>query len=239
MAQHSIPVRVLPPCLSRVQTASLRRIPTPPASLRRLLTVKSGLGPGGNSGADTSLEMHPIIRLWLLTVLVVSLFFAASEWLAGSTASRLPLRLLLVLAVFASLLLLMRNWWRSAVSERLHPLALGLASLGNGAPDALSSMKHDEISELAALVHRTCSSAAPSIPAADGIRQHDPEVFSSSRVASHLELAADHVESIRVLLEVCQTHQQPIPRAAFHNLHLVSKQLREVLREIEAGQRAA
>lgn len=48
-------------------------------------------------------------------------------------------------------------------------------------------------------------------------------------------LAADHVESIRALLEISQAHQQPIPRAVFQNLDLVSKHLRAIQRGLEAG----
>lgn len=50
-----------------------------------------------------------------------------------------------------------------------------------------------------------------------------------------LGLAADHVESIRALLEISQAHRQPVPRAVFQNLDLVSKHLRAIQRGLEAG----
>jgi hypothetical protein len=54
-----------------------------------------------------------------------------------------------------------------------------------------------------------------------------------------LRLAADHVESIKALLEVSQTHRQPIPRAAFQNLELVSKHLRDIQKQVDAGPQSA
>src|SRR5574340_227192 len=49
-----------------------------------------------------------------------------------------------------------------------------------------------------------------------------------------LSLAAEHVHSIRWLLEIARQHQQPIPPAALTNLDLVSKHLAEIQRRIEA-----
>ncbi len=55
-----------------------------------------------------------------------------------------------------------------------------------------------------------------------------------------LALAAEHVHSIRWLLEIARQHQQPIPAAALTNLNLVSKHLGEMQRRIEgAGGEAA
>ncbi len=48
-----------------------------------------------------------------------------------------------------------------------------------------------------------------------------------------LSLAAEHVHSIRWLLEISRQHEQPIPRAALTNLELVSKHLGEMQRRIE------
>ena len=50
-----------------------------------------------------------------------------------------------------------------------------------------------------------------------------------------LALAAEHVHSIRWLLEIARQHQQPIPTAALTNLDLVSKHLGEMRRRIEAA----
>ena len=55
------------------------------------------------------------------------------------------------------------------------------------------------------------------------------------RLSADVGLAADHVESIRALLEISQAHQQPVPRAVFQNLDLVSKHLRAIQRGLEAG----
>ena len=50
-----------------------------------------------------------------------------------------------------------------------------------------------------------------------------------------LSLAAEHVHSIRWLLEIAREHQQPIPSAALKNLELVSKHLYEMGRRIDGG----
>ncbi|MCL5743837.1 MAG: hypothetical protein M1541_07895, partial [Acidobacteria bacterium] len=47
-----------------------------------------------------------------------------------------------------------------------------------------------------------------------------------------LELAAQHVHSLRWLLEIARQHQQPIPTSALTNLDLVSKHLGEMQRRI-------
>jgi len=51
-----------------------------------------------------------------------------------------------------------------------------------------------------------------------------------SAIRHELALAADHVHSIRVLLEVSRSHDQPIPLSVLRNLDLVGKHLRELER---------
>lgn len=48
-------------------------------------------------------------------------------------------------------------------------------------------------------------------------------------------LAAEHVHSIRGLLEIARQHQQPIPTSALTNLELLSKHLGEMQRRIETA----
>lgn len=48
-----------------------------------------------------------------------------------------------------------------------------------------------------------------------------------------LALAAEHVQSIRWLLEIAREHEQPIPGAALRNLELVSKHLCEMQQRID------
>jgi hypothetical protein len=52
-------------------------------------------------------------------------------------------------------------------------------------------------------------------------------------------LAAEHVASIRMLLEIAREHQQPIPPAALTNLDLVAKNLAETLRRMNGGEPVA
>jgi hypothetical protein len=52
--------------------------------------------------------------------------------------------------------------------------------------------------------------------------------FAPAIIDNHLReiaLALDHIRSIRVLLEISQTHRQPIPSAVPRNLELVAKHL--------------
>ena len=79
--------------------------------------------------------------------------------------------------------------------------------------------------------------APPAGPGLDSAADAAVEALRG-RLSADVGLAADHVDSIRALLEVSQAHQQAIPRAAFQNLELVSKHLRSVQRELEAGQTA-
>lgn len=50
-----------------------------------------------------------------------------------------------------------------------------------------------------------------------------------------LSLAAEHVNSIRLLLEIARQHQQPVPKAAITNLEMVGRQLNEMLRRLGAA----
>jgi hypothetical protein len=50
-----------------------------------------------------------------------------------------------------------------------------------------------------------------------------------------LALAAEHVHSIRCLLEIARQHQQVIPSAALTNLELVSKHLAVMQRRVEGA----
>lgn len=71
-----------------------------------------------------------------------------------------------------------------------------------------------------------------------GIEESRPAAaVQTSELLSDVALAADHVESIRALLEVSTTHQQPIPRAALQNLEMVSKQLRRIERKLDPSRR--
>jgi len=57
------------------------------------------------------------------------------------------------------------------------------------------------------------------------------------RLRLDLALAAEHVHSIRWLLEIARQHHQPIPSAALTNLELVSKHLGEMQRRVEQARK--
>lgn len=50
-----------------------------------------------------------------------------------------------------------------------------------------------------------------------------------------LSLAAEHLRSIRCLLEIAREHRQPIPAAALTNLELVTRSLGEMQRQIRSA----
>jgi hypothetical protein len=56
---------------------------------------------------------------------------------------------------------------------------------------------------------------------------------ASEQVLRELALAMEHLESIRVLLEISDSHQQPVPRAVPTNLRLVLKHLRSAGRQLD------
>jgi hypothetical protein len=58
-----------------------------------------------------------------------------------------------------------------------------------------------------------------------------------STLRRDLSLAAEHVHSIRWLLEIARQHNQPVPAAALTNLDLVLKHLSEMQHRVEAAGR--
>ena len=181
-------------------------------------------------------EMPPIIRLWLTTTLLFGSLLVISEWLTGVGISGASGRFALAVSVCACLLPVMRRWWHKTVDARLEPLLRTLAAseMGKdpGGPPAPGS---DEIAKLASLVQRVCSRLDVSREAGSDSGHEVVAVSLCRGLSRNLGLAADHVESIRALLEVSQTHQQRIPGAALRNLELVSKHLRTIERQLDAG----
>lgn len=84
--------------------------------------------------------------------------------------------------------------------------------------------------------HRTAYAAQPEpdadLPGKEEIAEVPPGESSNGAgypaIRHELALAADHVHSIRILLEVSRSHDQPIPLSVLRNLELVGKHLREL-----------
>jgi hypothetical protein len=148
-------------------------------------------------------------------------------------------RVILTVCAFGFLLLIMLRWWHTTVGERVAPLLQTLSTIETAPPDEPPASGSDEISKLADLVDRLCAEVNTSFEAARGSGQKAAANSHCGRLKGDLQLAADHVESIRALLEISQIHQQPIPRAVFQNLELVSKHLRETQQQLDAGPEAA
>ncbi len=179
-------------------------------------------------------EMPPITRLWLNTTVLLGSLMLLSERLAGTGFPMAFGRLTLVLSTFGCLLLIMRHWWNKTVGARVEPLSQILSAFETGRVSGETPVaESDEISKLADLVHRVCSELSLSREAGRDSGRRIAVTSTCQQLCGNLRLAADHVESIRVVLEVSQTHQQPIPRAAFQNLELVSKNLREIQRQLD------
>jgi hypothetical protein len=81
-------------------------------------------------------------------------------------------------------------------------------------------------SGLAALINRCRQRAPQPVESPPAITLPAREQRLSP--APELDLAIEHIQSIRVLLDVSSSHNQPVPRAVFVNLDLVLKHLRKL-----------
>jgi hypothetical protein len=167
--------------------------------------------------------MSPILQLWSTATLILAMMMFASAWMSGGGIPIAFGRFALAITGSACLLLVIRRWWHKGVIARLKPLVRALSA------DEAPVRGNDEIARLEALVYQVCSGRKTD-PEAD----RDLGLELAAGLSGNLRLAADHLESIKTLLEVSQSHQQPIPRAAFQNLELVSKNLRDIERQIGA-----
>ena len=193
----------------------------------------------GTSCAYEEGEMPPILRLWFTSTLILGAMMSISAWLTGGGIPVAFSRLALAAAASTCLLVVMRRWWRQAVVVRLKPLVRTLSAGEIGQHSGLPPLRgSDEISKLESLIHRACCERKTDPEAGPGPSRESAAALRCG-LSGNLRLAADHVESIRTLLEVSQTHQQPIPRAAFQNLELVSKNLRDIERQFDADSQDA
>jgi len=183
--------------------------------------------------------MPPIIRLWLTTTVLLGSLMMVSGQVTVPGISAVVGRVILTVCAFGFLLLIMRRWWHKTVGERVAPLLQTLSAIETAPPDEPPATGSDEFSKLTDLVHRLCAEVNTSCGAGRDSGQKAAANSHCGRLKGDLKLAADHVESIRALLEISQTHQQPIPRAAFQNLELVSKHLRETQQQLDADPEAA
>ena len=177
--------------------------------------------------------MSPILQLWSASTLILATMMFISARLTGGGISVAYSRFALAAAAAACLLLVMRRWWRKAVVSRLKPLVHTLSDDLVGHNEVGARMReNDEISKLESLVHQMSSGQQTNSEAYPDSGPELAAISLSGELSGNLRLAADHLESIKTLLEVSQSHQQPIPRAAFQNLELVSKNLRAIERRL-------
>jgi hypothetical protein len=69
------------------------------------------------------------------------------------------------------------------------------------------------------------ASTATADPKPSELSASSPQAVVSQDLVRELTLALDHIRSIRVLLEISQTHRQPVPPSVPRNLELVAKYL--------------
>jgi len=180
--------------------------------------------------------MSPILQLWSAITLILGMMMFVSALLTGGGIPVAYGGLALAATASACLLVVMRVWWQKAVVARLKPLVRILSADATGHNDLGTPIrKHDEISRLESLVHRVCSGRETNSEACPDPGSALAAASLRRGLSANLRLAADHLESIKTLLEVSQHHQQPIPRAAFQNLELVSKNLRDIERQFDAA----
>jgi hypothetical protein len=173
--------------------------------------------------------MSPILQPWSTATLIFAAMMLISAWLTDDGLPAAYSTVALVAIASACLLLVMHRWWHRVVVVRLKPLVRTF-SVYNGFRAPIS--QNDDISRLGARVssrrqnREDCPKLSLELAAASVCRE----------LSGNMRLAADHLESIKTLLEVSQNHQQPIPRAAFQNLELVSRNLREIERQFAANE---
>lgn len=145
-------------------------------------------------------DMSEIAKLWLATTTILVLFGMGLEGLRVVQWTH-PLNWFLLVVLASSMLaFVMYQWWRRT--------AAGPARRSE--TDVNLPAKAEEIIEV------------PPGESSNGARY--------PAIRHELALAADHVHSIRVLLEVSRSHDQPIPLSVLRNLDLVGKHLRELER---------
>lgn len=180
-------------------------------------------------------KMPPIIRLWLTTIALSGLLMLIPERLDSADDSPVYGRLAFAALVFACLLLIMRRWWHNAVESRLEPLVRALSTIQADGAD-YQPPGHDPISKLEDLIGRMESQpGAADRKVGCALDSAAGATEAGRQMGGNVRLAADHVESISALLLVSQTHRQPIPRTAFQNLELVSKNLRAIERQLSGN----
>jgi hypothetical protein len=176
--------------------------------------------------------MLPMLQLWSTSTLILVMTMLISASLTGDGIPVAYSRFALAATASACLLLVMRRWWQRAIVRRLKPLVRPLSVKAMGRSDVGVPVRgNDEISRLENLVSQVCSGRNTHSEVCPDRRPEFAVAPISRGLSGNLRLAAEHLESIKTLLEVSQSHQQPIPRAALQNLELVAKSLRDIERK--------
>lgn len=133
------------------------------------------------------------------------------------------------LGVVPLLMLLFYSSWRSLVVSRIKLLLNHINVMKRGTwTSPIPVQRQDEIGELTAALNELGPQLSLSVHQYAGASKLSVLALIGSRLVRRAKLAADHVTSIRALLEVTQKNQQKIPEVVFTNLNLVAKDLHQL-----------
>jgi signal transduction histidine kinase len=133
------------------------------------------------------------------------------------------------LGVVPLLMFLFYRSWRSLVMARLKLLLTHINIMKRGTWTNAIPIRHkDEIGELTAAFNELGPQLSLSVQQYAGASKLSVLALLGSRFVRRTKLAADHVTSIRAMLEAARKNNQPIPEAVFTNLNLVAKDLHQL-----------
>jgi HAMP domain-containing protein len=155
----------------------------------------------------------------------------------GRTQLMAELRLMrwaYALGVVPLLMLLFYSSWRSLVVARLKLLLNHINVMKRGTwTNPIPVRRQDEIGELTAALNELGPQLSFSIHQHAGASKLSVLALLGSRFVRRAKLAADHVTSIRALLETARKNDGKIPDAVFTNLNLVAKDLKQLEAEFD------
>jgi HAMP domain-containing protein len=132
------------------------------------------------------------------------------------------------------LMLLFYRSWRNLVVARLKLLLNHINIMKRGTwTNPIPERRQDEIGELTAALNELGPQLTLSVHQYAGASKLSALALMGSRFVRRAKLAADHVTSIRALLDLAQKNKQPIPEVVFTNLNLVAKDLQQLEAEFD------
>jgi|SRR6185312_5937005 len=139
------------------------------------------------------------------------------------------------LGVVPLLTFLFYRSWRSLVVARLKLLLNHINIMKRGTwINPIPVRRRDEIGELTAALNELGPQLSMSVQQYAGASKLSVLALIGNRFVRRAKLAAEHVTSIRALLEVARKNEQKIPDVVFTNLNLVAKDLQQLEAEFDS-----